>query len=103
MAHLGCGWMTTPYRSLVLVHATQQPVCLPEFLDLSAQREGLTALKIDLWRVPDHELGYVAEPRTALLAGTVIADVGLAVSYTKLLAGPMPTLPARSVTYSDTE
>jgi hypothetical protein len=39
MAHLGCGWMTTPYRSLVLVHATQQPVCLPEFLGLSAQRE----------------------------------------------------------------
>ena len=32
MAQAGCGWVTTPYRSLVLVHATQQPVCLPEFL-----------------------------------------------------------------------
>lgn len=38
MAQLGCGWMTTPYRPLTLVHATQQPVCLPEFLVLSAQR-----------------------------------------------------------------
>ncbi|MGH9141727.1 MAG: hypothetical protein ACRD2I_11395, partial [Vicinamibacterales bacterium] len=38
MAHLGCGWMTTPYRSLVLVHATQQPVCAPEFLGLTPQR-----------------------------------------------------------------
>jgi hypothetical protein len=39
MAHLGCGWMTTPYRSLVLVHATQRPVCLPAFLGLSVQRD----------------------------------------------------------------
>jgi hypothetical protein len=39
MAQAGCGWMTTPYRPLVLVHATQQPVCLPEFLGLSAQRQ----------------------------------------------------------------
>ncbi|MGE5815105.1 MAG: hypothetical protein ACM36C_11505, partial [Acidobacteriota bacterium] len=38
MAQAGCGWMTTPYRSLVLVHATQQPVCLPEFLALVPQR-----------------------------------------------------------------
>jgi hypothetical protein len=34
MAQVGCGWMITPYRQLVLVHATQQPVCLPEFLGL---------------------------------------------------------------------
>ena len=39
MAQLGCGWMTTPYRSLVLVHATQQPVCAPAFLGLSVQRD----------------------------------------------------------------
>jgi hypothetical protein len=39
MAHLGCGWMTTPYRSLVLVHATQQPVCAPAFLGLSVLRD----------------------------------------------------------------
>ena len=38
MAQVGCGWMTTPYRPLVLVHATQQPVCLPQFLGLSANR-----------------------------------------------------------------
>lgn len=38
MAQLGSGWMTTPYRPLTLVHATQQPVCLPEFLVLAAQR-----------------------------------------------------------------
>lgn len=35
MAQVGCGWMITPYRSLVLVHATQAPVCLPQFLSLS--------------------------------------------------------------------
>lgn len=39
MAQVGCGWVTTPYRPLVLVHATQQPVCLPEFLTLSAGRQ----------------------------------------------------------------
>lgn len=39
MAQVGCGWMTTPYRPLVLVHATQQPVCLPEFLGLVADRQ----------------------------------------------------------------
>jgi hypothetical protein len=39
MANLGCGWMTNPYRSLVLVHATQQPVCAPVFLGLSVQRD----------------------------------------------------------------
>jgi hypothetical protein len=38
MAQVGCGWITTPYRPLVLVHASQQPVCLPEFLGLSAGR-----------------------------------------------------------------
>ncbi len=38
MAQVGCGWMTTPYRSLVMVHATQQPVCEPEFLVLRASR-----------------------------------------------------------------
>ena len=29
MATLGAHWMLTPFRSLVLVHATQQPVCTP--------------------------------------------------------------------------
>ena len=27
----GCNWMLTPFRRLVLVHATQQPVCKPVF------------------------------------------------------------------------
>ncbi|UHL62676.1 hypothetical protein LSG25_11330 [Paralcaligenes sp. KSB-10] len=39
MAQLGCNWLITPYRSLVLVHATQQPVCAPELLELTAERE----------------------------------------------------------------
>lgn len=39
MAQLGCHWMITPYRPLVLVHATQQPVCNPEFFGLTVQRE----------------------------------------------------------------
>ncbi len=39
MAQVGCGWMITPYRALTMVHATQQPVCLPEFLTLSINRE----------------------------------------------------------------
>ncbi|MGE0444965.1 MAG: hypothetical protein AB7P99_07025, partial [Vicinamibacterales bacterium] len=38
MALAGCEWMMMPYRSLVFVHATQQPVCEPEFLALSAVR-----------------------------------------------------------------
>ncbi|HEY4307488.1 MAG TPA: hypothetical protein VGM82_23645 [Gemmatimonadaceae bacterium] len=38
MALAGCGWMTNPYRPLTLVHATQQPVCPPEFLTLNIQR-----------------------------------------------------------------
>jgi hypothetical protein len=38
MAQLGCTWMITPFRDLTLVHATQAPVCLPELLGLSAQR-----------------------------------------------------------------
>lgn len=39
MAQMGCGWMITPYRPLVLVHATQQPVCAPKFLTLNADRD----------------------------------------------------------------
>ena len=38
MALAGCEWMMTPYRSLVFVHATQQPVCEPEFQVLQPQR-----------------------------------------------------------------
>jgi hypothetical protein len=38
MGQLGSGWMMTPYRPLVLVHATQQPVCEPEFLTLGIAR-----------------------------------------------------------------
>lgn len=38
MAQLGCAWMMTPYRDLTLVHATQQPVCLPELIKLGISR-----------------------------------------------------------------
>jgi hypothetical protein len=35
MAIMGVHWMLTPYRSLVLVHATQQPVCTPKLQKVS--------------------------------------------------------------------
>jgi len=38
MALLGCHWMLTPYRPLTLVHATQQPVCLPEMIKTKIAR-----------------------------------------------------------------
>ncbi|NYT63794.1 hypothetical protein H0A66_15860 [Alcaligenaceae bacterium] len=38
LVQLGCHWMITPYRRLVLVHATQQPVCEPELLELAVKR-----------------------------------------------------------------
>ncbi|MGB5560264.1 MAG: hypothetical protein WBN04_19900 [Paracoccaceae bacterium] len=38
MALLGCHWMLTPFRTLTLVHATQQPICLPEMILPSIQR-----------------------------------------------------------------
>ena len=34
----GSNWLMTPYRNLTLVHAVQQPVCEPELLLLSPQR-----------------------------------------------------------------
>lgn len=37
-ALLGLHWMVTPYRSLVLVHATQQPVCTPRLSKVQPQR-----------------------------------------------------------------
>ncbi len=39
MALLGMHWMLTPYRALVLVHATQQPVCTPRLQKVQAPRE----------------------------------------------------------------
>lgn len=38
MGMAGCHWMLTPHRELTLVHATQQPVCLPEMIKLQAKR-----------------------------------------------------------------
>ena len=38
MALLGCHWMLTPFRKLTLVHATQQPICLPEMIKMSISR-----------------------------------------------------------------
>jgi len=39
LASLGRHWMITPYRELVLVHATQQPVCLPTLTKLRIHRQ----------------------------------------------------------------
>jgi hypothetical protein len=39
MALMGCNWMLTPFRGLTLVHATQQPVCLPEMIKLGISRQ----------------------------------------------------------------
>jgi hypothetical protein len=38
-ALIGANWLITPFRDLTLVHATQAPVCTPEFIDLLAHRE----------------------------------------------------------------
>ena len=45
---LGVHWMITPYRALVLVHATQQPVCTPVLQKVSAPRSaGQTFTDLD--------------------------------------------------------
>ncbi len=46
-ALLGCNWLMTPYRKLVLVHALQAPLCLPELQVLSPGRS-LGAPNVDL-------------------------------------------------------
>ncbi|WP_299609701.1 hypothetical protein [uncultured Tateyamaria sp.] len=38
-AALGAHWMITPWRNLTMVHATQAPVCQPELIKMSPQRE----------------------------------------------------------------
>ena len=44
----GVHWMVTPYRALVLVHATQAPVCTPRLMKVSAPRsEGQTFTDLD--------------------------------------------------------
>lgn len=51
----GANWMLTPWRSLVLVHATQQPVCEPWLEHLSVQRdEGATHADLLARRVHLH-------------------------------------------------
>jgi len=48
LALLGVHWMITPYRPLVLVHATQQPVCTPMLMKVSAPRSaGQTFADLD--------------------------------------------------------
>ncbi len=37
-AVVGSNWLMTPYRNLTLVHAVQQPVCLPELIKLTPRR-----------------------------------------------------------------
>ncbi len=38
-AMLGANWLITPFRDLVLVHATQAPVCEPEFVLMTPNRQ----------------------------------------------------------------
>ena len=40
-AATGTNWLMTPYRNLTLVHATQQPVCVPELENLTPNRGDL--------------------------------------------------------------
>ncbi|MFD1158912.1 hypothetical protein [Roseovarius aestuarii] len=37
-AAMGANWLMTPYRRLTMVHATQQPVCLPELIKMTPGR-----------------------------------------------------------------
>jgi len=37
-AMLGANWLVTPFRDLTLVHATQAPVCEPEFIRMTPNR-----------------------------------------------------------------
>jgi hypothetical protein len=39
MAVFGANWLITPFRPLVLVHATQHPVCEPALIKLQARRD----------------------------------------------------------------
>ena len=53
-AMAGANWMLTPWRSLTLVHATQQPVCLPAMAFVSRRTvAGRTSLDLAR-RVPLH-------------------------------------------------
>jgi hypothetical protein len=38
MGLLGSNWLMTPFRTLVMVHATQAPICLPEMFKTDAKR-----------------------------------------------------------------
>ena len=38
-ALVGANWLLTPFRDLTLVHATQAPVCEPEFIIMTPQRQ----------------------------------------------------------------
>lgn len=38
-AMLGANWLITPFRDLVMVHATQAPVCEPEFILMTPNRQ----------------------------------------------------------------
>lgn len=48
MASAGCLWMITPYRPLVLAHATQHPVCEPRWAEGTSINRELGALNADL-------------------------------------------------------
>lgn len=48
MAMMGAHWMLTPYRPLVLVHATQQPVCTPRLQKVAPEARKLGDTFADL-------------------------------------------------------
>ncbi|MFD4839250.1 hypothetical protein ACFWP0_17225 [Achromobacter sp. NPDC058515] len=102
-AMLGNCWMLTPYRPLVLVHATQQPVCDPVLLlppqpyrepgaphvDLEARvrLHGPTTGKIEIeadWREWEDD---PAKPRPERLPGHgVLPEIPLAENYPNLFS-----------------
>ena len=102
-AVLGNCWMLTPYRPLVLVHATQQPVCEPvllltdelqrepgaPFADLQARvrLHGPTTGKIEIEADWQEWQDDVAKPRPERLDGHgVLAEIPLAENYPNLFS-----------------
>jgi len=100
---LGSCWMVTPYRPLVLVHATQQPVCDPVLLlpgqpqrgagephvDLQARvrLHGPTTGKIEVEADWQEWVDDPDKPRPERVAGHgVLAEIPLTENYTNLFS-----------------
>lgn len=102
-AMLGSCWMVTPYRPLVLVHATQQPVCDPVLLlpgelardpgaphvDLQARvrLHGPTTGKIEIEADWHEWVDDLDKPRPERVAGHgVLAEIALSENYPNLFS-----------------